>query len=77
MEDRWVSLHFLDNRGNNIIPEFEGLNIIEEIMKSPKYNQQMDLDRNNFPTINLHRDQSQPIKLEFNFIIIFSINPEV
>ena len=45
MEDRWVSLHFLDNRGNNIIPEFEGLNIIEEIMKSPKYNQQMDLDR--------------------------------
>lgn len=38
MEDCWVFLYFLDNCGNNIILEFEGLNIIEEIMKFFKYN---------------------------------------
>lgn len=77
MEDRWVSLHFLDNRGNNIIPEFEGLNIIEEIMKSPKYNQQMDLDREDYYEIELKFDGLTLVSMKINGWEIISINPEV
>ncbi len=67
----------MDNRGNNIIPEFEGLNIIEEIMKSPKYNQQMDLDREDYYEIELKFDGLTLVSMKINGWEIISINPEV
>ncbi len=42
-----VFLKLLDDNNNNALPGFESLNIVEEILKSPAYNNQTDLDREN------------------------------
>lgn len=55
----------------------KGLNIIEEIMKSPKYNQQMDLDREDYYEIELKFDGLTLVSMKINGWEIISINPEV
>ncbi|MCS2319787.1 FimB/Mfa2 family fimbrial subunit [Bacteroides fragilis] len=53
------------------------MNIIEEIMKSPKYNQQMDLDREDYYEIELKFDGLTLVSMKINGWEIISINPEV
>lgn len=71
-----LSLRLIDERGKNVLPGFKSINLIQEILKSPEFSSQLDLDKNSDYTIKLKFDGTTLVSISINSWENIQVKPE-
>lgn len=72
-----IKLLLLDEKGENAIPGFSGLNLISLIKESPDYDSQLDLDKENQYDLELTFDGATLVSISVNNWDKVMVKPEV
>lgn len=71
-----LSLRLIDERGRNVLPGFNSINLIQEILKSPDFSSQLDLDKNSNYTIKLKFEGATLVSISINSWVNIQVKPE-
>lgn len=72
-----IKLLLLDEKGENAVTGFSGLNLISLIKESPDFNNQLDLDKENLYNLELRFDGATLVSISVNNWEKVMVKPEV